>query len=110
MIAELLVVPQSEDEWERWSWHHRSDHQEIIAAIRQQKKLMLTEYQVEPIAWNQFEYWLEANEQMHYDMNLALQLQSSDLGDLNPRDQGVLANWIYFHWLEHNTARQALGI
>lgn len=110
MIAELLVVPSDQEEWARWSWHHRSDHEDIIAAIQAQKKIRLNEYQVEPIAWPQFAQWLESNAQMHFDMNQALQLQSSDLDELNPTDKAALTNWIYFHWLEHNTARQALGI
>jgi hypothetical protein len=110
MIAELQVVPQSEEEWERWAWHHRGDHAEIIQAIGAQKNIKLNEFQVEPINWQQFDQWLEANQQMHFDMDNVLQLPGSELDQLNPRDQQALQSWIYFHWLEHSTARLALGI
>lgn len=110
MIAELLVQPQSQDEWAIWAWHHRSDHADIIAAIRAQKNVQLQDFPIEPIPFDKFNDWLENNSQMHRDMNTTLGLQASDLDEVNPREQQEFGTWIFQHWLEHSAAREALKI
>lgn len=105
-----MVVPRSQQEWDRWSYHHRGDHAEIIAAIQAQKNIELFSYPVDPIPFNHLPQWLEANAQMHQDFNTTLGLQASDLDAMDPKEPDLLKNWIYLHWLEHSSARQALGI
>lgn len=110
MIAELQIVPGDAVEWERWAWHHRDHHQQIIAAIQQQTKATLPEYQVEPIPWNHFDQFVTNNEQMHIDMNQAMGMQGTELGDLDLRHTEELPQWIYSHWLEHQQIAVRLGI
>jgi hypothetical protein len=110
VIAELQTVPTSEEEWAIWAWHHRDNHEQIISAIQAKKGVGLKEYQVEPIPWNHIELFAENNQQMHFDMNIALNIQQSDLGEFDPKNSEKLAQWIYSHWLEHQQVAVALGI
>jgi hypothetical protein len=110
MLALLLNMPQSQEEWARWSFHHRQSHNAIRLAIRSQLSIDLPEYIIDPIssvAPNQF---LAANQHAHTDMNGALGRQGSNIQDVDMTNERALRAWIYSHWLEHNTAEDTLRI
>lgn len=110
MLAALENIPHTPQDWLFFAWNHRDSHDRIRAAIRQQKQINLTDYQVEPISPSDFNQFLQNNQQLHADMNGVLKLQSADLQDVNLKDDNQLVSWIRLHWLEHSSAEQALGI
>jgi len=110
MLAALLNVPHSPTDWSRFSFDHRDSHDRIRAAINAQKNVSLTDYQIDPINPNNVQQFLDNNAQLHIDMNSALNLQSSDLGDVDFRDEKQLRAWIILHYQEHYDAEQALGV
>ncbi len=103
MIALLLNKPQSYEDWARWAFHHRNSHAAIIAALRQQANVSLPEYILDPINFNEPRLFLEANQQAHVDMDQYLGVQSSDLEDVDLKNDRELQSWIYLHWQEHQT-------
>ncbi|HEY4355952.1 MAG TPA: hypothetical protein VGN16_09410 [Acidobacteriaceae bacterium] len=110
MIVTLLNAPKSAEDWARWSFHHRASHQAIVQALKTQKNVEVPLYILDPIDLSQPKLFLEANQQMHQDMDNALGSQSSDLEDVDVNDARQLQSWIYTHWLEHQAAEAALGI
>lgn len=69
----------------------------------------LTAYPLDPIPADTHQ-WLIWNQQTHNDMNGALGLQSSDLQDADFTKADSVKDWIYLHFLEHQTAALELGI
>lgn len=70
----------------------------------------MKEYQLDPISPNDFQGFLDRNAQTHIDMNGALSTPGSDLREVDPRSEGQLQSWVEAHFLEHQTAEQALNI
>jgi hypothetical protein len=110
MLSTLLQVPQTEDDWRTWGFAHRDQHQLIRQAIQRQYKINLPEYQLYPVPLPDFMTWLNYNQLAHDDMNGVLQLQSSDLLSVDPRQISQLQAWIYLHRLEHESAAKKLGV
>lgn len=110
MLPVLLTVPKSPEDWNIFSFHHRQSHDLIVRAIFQQTGVSLTDYVIDPIALQQPKEWLIANQQFHEDMDSTLNVQGSNLQDVDFKDERQLQAWIYLHWQEHNTAETLLGI
>lgn len=70
----------------------------------------LPDYVIDPIPREDVKGWLENNQNFHNDMNGQLNLQGSDLQDVDFNDQKQLQSWIFLHYQEHNSAEQALEI
>ena len=110
MLAQLLNIPRTSEQWDIWSYHHRLSHDAIRQAIQQQKGLILADYQLDPISANDLVGWLQRNAQAHSEMNGALRVQSHDILDADFKQEAQLVAWINIHYLEHYTAENALRI
>ncbi len=110
MLVQLLNVPQNEGDWNSWSQNHRLIHDQVRQAIQAKGGPNLASFVLDPIPLWAFREWLERNQQSHTDANGALGLQSTDLLELDPRDQQQVADWVYYHWIEHQNMNLALGI
>lgn len=110
MLCDLLVVPQSQTEWSKWSFAHRDQHNLIRQAIQKQYGVSLTEYLIDPIAFENFADFLDNNQELHNDMNSVLLLQSSNLQQIDYNNKSQLEAWIYLHRREHEAAAFKLGI
>jgi hypothetical protein len=110
LLAAILNIPKTPLEWERWSFHHRLQHDQIRAAILTADNVNLIQYDMDPINFSSPEDFLERNQQTHIDMNGQLGLQSVDLEDVDLKDQRQLQAWINFEYQELFAASAALGI
>jgi hypothetical protein len=110
VLAALLNTPKTDEDWARFSFHHRSSHEAIRVAIAANRGVSLPSYSLDPIPFNAFQQWLEWNQQAHTDMNNVLQRQGTDLEDVNAQDERQWRAWVYLHFLEHQTAETTLGI
>jgi hypothetical protein len=72
--------------------------------------LNLTDYIVDPINLKYFTDWLQRNQQLHIEMDAAVNSQPIDLSQLDPTNKNQLQAWIYSHFLEHQTAENILKI
>lgn len=109
MLPALLNVPTNPDEWSEWAWHHRDSHDRIRGAIKNAFGEDLTDYQIEPIAPQAMDEFLQNNSQLHSDMNGALRLQTNNILDAQLSDPGKLRAWINIHYLEHYDAETKAG-
>jgi hypothetical protein len=109
-LSNLLNIPKNENEWDVFAFNNREQNTIIRQAILAQKNINLTEYQLYPIDFTHFDYWLEQNQQAHSDFNSALGLQSSDIEELDPKNDQQLQAWVYLQYQELFSASQALKI
>lgn len=86
------------------------EHQKVIQAIQRETGVALIQYQLDPINFEDLTSFLERHQQTHLDMDGALGLQSSDLQDVDLKDDKQLQSFIYINWIEHFNANQALGV
>lgn len=110
MLVSLLNIPETEQEWDTWSRSHRSSHDKIRQAIQAQQGTNLTDYQIDPINFGSIDFFLQNNAQLHQDMTRALGSQGSDLDEVDFEDAEAKKEWIYYHYLEHQTVEQALKV
>lgn len=110
MLARLLNVPSTPEEWQKWSYDHRLSHSLILQAAFAQKKVQLTDYVIDPIPMDHVTDWLERNQQMHAEADEVVGAQSVDLTDVDFRDPRQLQSWIYLHYLDHQTIEFRLGV
>lgn len=110
MLALLLNVPKTPEEWVRWSFHHDDSHVRIRQGILVQKGINLTQYQLNPIFQEDVQGWLQRNSQTHSDMNGVLGVQGVDLLDVDFNDASKSEAWTWLHYQEHFTAESALKI
>lgn len=109
MQATLFEVPRTADDWQRWSWNHRTSHQVIRQAIRARGGPNLPDY-VLTVSEEDFGGFLERNQLSHVDMNGVIGAQSADLEELDPKDERQLIAWCWIHAMEHRVAENALGV
>jgi hypothetical protein len=111
-VTSLLNVPKTKNDWDRFSFAHRTHHTTIRQAIFSQSNGAdnLFEYQLDPIPANEETDWLARNQQSHDDFNQVLNLQGTDLQGVDFKDKKQLETWIQLHWKEHQNAAIALGI
>lgn len=110
MLVILENVPQTADDWSRFSFHHQDSHDRIRAAISAKKSIVLPEHLIYPINQAAVPLFLQNNYLLHLDMNSALGLQGSDLLEVNIQDKKELAIWVQLHYQEHFQAELALGL
>jgi hypothetical protein len=110
MQAVLWEIPRTQQAWDFWSFHHKLSHEAIHQAIAQKHGLNLPVYPLYPINTNRITDFLQANQQTHLDMDAVLQLQGTDLLEVDVRNESQLSAWIYLHVREHIAAEKALGL
>lgn len=109
-LVNLINTPKNPQDWEYWSWNNRDQINSINQAIQVQGNINLPEYDLYPINFDKFTEWLERKSQAHQDFNAVLGLQSSDLKDVNVKDEKQLQGWIFLGYQELYSASAALGI
>lgn len=110
MLAALLNIPRNQNDWNIFSFHNRDQISLIRQAVLAQKNITLTDYQLDPINFAAFDQFLQNNQQAHTDFNNALSLQSSDLENMDPKDERQLVAWVFLGYQELYTASAVLKI
>lgn len=108
MLASLLNVPRTPQEWSLWSFANKDAINTIQAAILDQKGITLTAYPLDPI--DNIEEFLERNQQSHADIMSVLGIQSSDLESVNLKEPRELQAWVYLCHRELYDAAAQLGV
>lgn len=110
MLARLLNVPGTPEDWSIWSFSNYDCNNQIRQAILAQKNVILPEYQLEPIPWGDLDTWMNNNQQAHIDFTGILGLQSNDLLHADLKDESQRAAWVWLNYSEVLWACQKLGI
>jgi len=110
MLAYLSTVPQDQQDWSIWSFQNYTVINAINQAVFAQKQIILPNYQIEPIPWNDLTLWLQNNQQAHIDFTAALGQQSNDIFHTNWQDPAELQAWIFLNFMELYNACATLKI
>src|SRR5574337_742349 len=112
MLASLLNIPKSPEDWAEWSMHHSKNHDDIRQAISAQYTKNLIQYLLDPVPQDppEISSWLQRNQTSHNDMNSVLLLSGTDLESVDFSNEQQLAAWIYLHYQEHLSANISLRI
>lgn len=110
MLAMVLDVPQTEEDWSRWSYANYDCLNQIRGAIQNQYTITLPEYQVEPIDFADVDTFLSNNQQAHIDFTSALGQQSNDLIHTDLRDPNQRQAWVWLNFKELQDACAKLKI
>lgn len=110
MLADLLNVPETPQDWERWGNSHALNHIAIIQAVRDQLGRQLDQLQLYPFPLDRPEDFLERNQRSHFDVNILLGLTSIDLQDVDLKNRSQLVAWISAHHQSHYDMCSRLGI
>jgi len=110
MLAAVLNIPHSNEDWSWWSWNHRLSHDKIRAGILKQYNTNLADYQIDPMDPLNIQEFLQNNAQLHSDMNGVLKLFGIDLLDANLSQENQKIAWLNYHFYEHFWAEGKLGV
>jgi hypothetical protein len=110
MRVNLLNVPLTQQDWDRWAFSHKESHRAIIEAIVQNGGTRLTEYVLDPISENDFKGFLDRNQQMHLDATSLLGVLSINLNEVDFKDPAQRQAWIFNHYQNHYDLETKLGI
>lgn len=109
-LAGLFNVPNTPEQNEVWSFVHMAHHRDIILAIFIQNGIALPEYILDPINPNDFEAWSYQHQAMHNQMDTILGIDGFDLTDVDWKDDGQRAGFVYLNSQEHYQASDILEI
>lgn len=110
MLPLLYNIPAEENSWNVWSLSHAASHTKIIQAIFKLKGLRLTQYQLDPIAFGDFQTFLNRNQQAHNDIANVLGISNVDLQEVDIKDDGQKRAWIVLHADAHRDFEMALKV
>ena len=108
MLALLLNVPHTAEQWAQFSFAHRDSHDRIRKAIKTKFRQDLVDFQIDPMTPDALSNFLQDNAQLHGDMNSLLGLQSGNIQDVDLSKDNEKATWINLHYLEHYYAEAKL--
>lgn len=110
MLADLMNVPSTDEDWQIWGLAHELIHQQMIEAIAAAGGGQLQQYQLYPFSTDRMDDFLERNQRAHADINELLNLNSTDLLEVDFEDERERAAWVKIHHQEHFDMAQRLGI
>jgi hypothetical protein len=110
LLPLLYNIPSSDRDWNVWSLSHAASHMKIIQAVLAQKGRRLSQYQLDPIALDDFDDFLNRNQQAHNDIAGILGISNVDLQEVDVNDEGQKRAWIQLHADAHRDFEMALRI
>lgn len=112
-LPQLMAIPATPPELAGWEFANMASHRDIIRRVKQLFNVELIEYPLEPFNPEDpanLEEFLNNNQNMHAQMNLALGIASSNLSEVDWQNPSDLARWVFQHAQEHRQASQLLRI
>jgi hypothetical protein len=109
-IAPLFNIPQSENDFNTFSFHNMDMHRQIIEAIAATRNIILPLYQVDPIPLNDLAGWAEIEQAMHADFTRVLGIVGSDFSSPDPNNPSEWSSYIYLHAQEMYQAATILRL
>lgn len=103
-LATLFKMPETEADFAEWSFSNRSDHDDIIAAIKAKHGIDVAKYILEPVTQASMAAFLLGHQAMHTQEAQILGVDNQDFLSAD------LAEWWYDHADQHRRERAALGM
>lgn len=110
MLNLLLNVPQSVDDWNRFSWNLREEVRRCNQAILENDGISLPDLQLDPINFAHIYDWLWNVSQSVGAICQVTDVLFQDLFEVNLQDANARAAWIYTLFTELFDAEAVLQI
>ena len=110
MIANLVNVPSTKQEFLIWSFANQDHHSQIVRAFASIFRQELTPYELDPIPEFDMAGWARRHQQAHNDFTTPLGIQANDLTDIDINDKENFEAFIQLHFQEHQQAADRLGV
>lgn len=110
LFSLLTWLPEDENDRNRWTFSHSTEHLAIINAVRAQKGVSLVEFLLDPFEPAAEETWLMSHQQAHDQFNDVLGLPGSDLQSYDFKTPQGRKELAFLHFREHQAANAALAL
>jgi hypothetical protein len=110
IAAGLLNIPNSDSDWDRWSFDLDQNIKDIQQALLAQQKLALPQQQIYPRPNVDIQLWLERVSTALGEITSALKITSQDVENVDLDDERERQAWIWSVFSEVRDARAALKI
>ena len=101
MLAQLLNVPESLDSFGTFAFPNSVHHEDVRRYIERIRGIPLPQYNLFPLALEDFGNWLENHQAAHDGINTVLGVLGADLSEINLRDPQAVQIWLRLHFDEH---------
>lgn len=108
--APLLNVPQSETDWDQWSFQLAQNIGDILRSLHEQRLANIADPQLFPIPANDIGRWLERTSSVVDEICSTLGISAADIEGVNLEDERERQAWVFTIFQELNAARQILRI
>jgi hypothetical protein len=110
-LASLAFVPNTQAEFQVWSFSNQASHRDIAEAIFRLNATNVSVYCVDPFDPENLGNWPWLHQAMHDQMFTAAGLPTSyDLTGIDWQDPEVVQNWVAAHSDDHNRISAFLGL
>lgn len=109
-LAALYNVPGSNEELAQWSFAHAAHHHDLIQAVQQKFGLTSQEYVLDPVNPDDMGTWIYNHQVAHWLLDQQIGGQGFDLTDVDWKDRGQLAGWIWLNAVSHYNYSLVLGV
>lgn len=109
-VADVFNVPGDEFQEAKWSALHLALHRDQNRAIFLQYAVILPEYILDPVNWEDPRLWLQQHQLMHNYMDQVLGIGQENLTEVEWDDPGSRSGWIQAHAQLHQQETNALSI
>jgi hypothetical protein len=109
-VADMFNIPGDERQEAHWSIMHMVLHRSENQAILTQFHVILPEYILDPVNWDDPRLWLQQHQLMHNYIDQGLGIDGENLTDVDWSDLGSRAGWIQAHAQLHQLETNALGL
>lgn len=110
MLANLRATPETENDWNEYTWAARTEMTRIRQAIQAQKGIILNEYCIDPLSPQFSKDFLQNIDRMNKDFSTVLGLQTEDLSDVDFDNKEQFGAWTNTLYQQIYAAEAALGV
>ena len=108
-IADLYNPPETPTEKDNFDQHHADHHRRLIDLVFQTTGRTLAEYVLDPFNIANSESGLQ-HQQMHNDLDAIFGTSGYDLTDVDWKDAGQRASWIWLNAQAHVAYAEKTGV
>lgn len=100
-LGSIINPPANAIEFFIWAQAHAAHHYDCIRVEGLALGRQFDQYVLDPFDPENMQDWLSQHQQMHAQMNAALNIASYDLSELDWENQGSLLTWFAQNFAEH---------
>jgi len=106
----LYAVPETQDDWRKWSFNHAANHYDIVNAIQEQKNVQVEQFILDPMDPTNLGIWFYWHQTMHDQANAVLGTSGYNFLSLDWTNPDQFQEWLRLNGDNHVRMSAALEI